>query len=116
MQDRVDLNICLGLATSKVPQLIVKSLWESLEQSSTSSKHNIVIETDLEVLITLLNRVVGKSCNTTVTVLQLRMALSNKSWLEDALSSCDSLVMVDLNDVSSWKFIRPLLDREWVVS
>ena len=110
MQDRVDLNICLGLATSKVSQLVVESLWESLEQSCTSSKDNIVIETDLEVLVTLLNRVVGKSCDTTVTVLQLRVALSNQSWLEDALSGCDSLVMVDLNDGSSWKFIGPLLD------
>lgn len=116
MQSSLDFDISLCLTTGEISQFIIKSLWEPLEQGGTSCKNHIVVKTHLQVLVTFFNRMESQISDTTLAFLELWMSDTHKRRFKDALGGCDSLMIVDFDNFTSRKLIRPLLKSKWVFS
>ena len=103
MQISIDIDICLSRVHGKSLDLLVESLMEAWHQSGATSQDYIVVQVDLQVCITLLNRLPGYHGQTA-------FVQANYTRVKDCLSRSETLPVVHLNDpLVIWQFVRALL-------
>lgn len=88
VQGSLDANIGFGILGQR-HDLLLETRLETPHQGGAAHQHYIVVQVDLQVTVTLLNRLEGNLSDTGLIVVRLIDAVSGG---EETLSGCDSFL------------------------
>ena len=113
----VDVSI-LGRVLCNVSNLLIETFREALHQSSTSSEHNIVVQTNFEVSIALFNRIYGNIGNSRRFMMACGVAVRvfENARVENHFSRLEPFLVSNFNNFSARKFVTPLLHIQDIVT
>jgi len=113
----VDVSI-LGRVLCNVSNLLIETFREALHQSSTSSEHNIVVQTNFEVSIALFNRIYSNVGNSRRFMMACTVAVRvfENARVENHFSRLEPFLVSNFNNLAARKFVTPLLHIQDIVT
>lgn len=95
-----DLSLCVAL--SKISKLIVKSKREIPHECGATRQHDVVVQLDFQVRVTLFDGAVGELGDTSLARVVFWVPHSDDSRVKECFSCRDALSLMHLDDVARW--------------